>query len=68
MSCEDHPKLNWVVGCSGLPTRFLTMIKEWQYYILLLEKEMLVAKEIISSLEKGKTCCSKRVGSELGFE
>jgi hypothetical protein len=44
------------------------MIKEWQYYILLLEKEMLVAKEIISSLEKGKTCCSKRVGSELGFE
>ncbi len=26
MSCEDHPKLNWVVGCNGLSTRFLVVI------------------------------------------
>ncbi len=23
MACEDHPKLNWAVGCSGLSTHFL---------------------------------------------
>jgi hypothetical protein len=25
VSCEDHPKLNWVVGCSGLSTCFLVV-------------------------------------------
>jgi hypothetical protein len=34
-------------------------IGEWQDYILLLEKEMLIVEEIVSSLEKAKLVAQK---------
>jgi len=36
VSCEDHPKSNWMVGCSGLSTHFLVMNIHQMYVHLVL--------------------------------
>jgi hypothetical protein len=29
MSCENHSKLNWVVGCNGLSMHFLVVFHDY---------------------------------------